>query len=110
MEHIVRSRIEDNSEALEKRRNENMRKNRLAMKELEKGHKRKLQEMEERISNRPLLMKETNGKEKQRKQKMLNLLKIKETAAASGVKDLNGLFTAEERELIKEAEELNKKK
>lgn len=106
----MRSRIVDNTEALEKKRNENIRNNRKAMKELERAQKKKLEEMEERVNNRPLLMKDMDGKERLKRQKMQNLLKIKETAAESGVKNLNSLFTAEERELIKEAEEMQKEK
>jgi len=106
----VRSQISDNTESLKKRLDENIRNKKLAMKESEQQHRNKLQEIEERVQQRPLMMDQTNTKQKEKMARLENLLKIKETAKANGVKNIDGLFTPEERDLLIEAELLQTKR
>jgi hypothetical protein len=107
---IVRSQITDNTESLKRKLDENVRKSKLAMKESEQQHKKKLKEIEQRVQQRPLMMDQTNTKQKEKMARLENLLKVKETAKASGVKNIDGLFTPEERDLIIEAELLQTKR
>lgn len=106
----MRSEITDNTESLKRRLDENIRKNKQAMREQESKHKEKLKEIKERVQQRPLMMDQTNTKQKDKLARLENLLKIKETAKANGVKNVDGLFTPEERDLIIEAELLQTKR
>jgi len=105
----VKNKIKSNEKELQRRVDEKVKQNNEAMKQRGKEYKERLQEMEGKMRNRLLLMNQTNP-HAAKLAKMENLLKLKQTARESGAKDLDSLFTPAERDLIREAELLQRQK
>ena len=107
---VVRSRISDNTDKLKKESEEKIKKNRENMVEQTKKHQQTLKEMEERVQNRPLLMLQTGINNAKKLAKIENLKKIRDTMLQSGIKDPEKLFDPEDRDILRQADLLQKTK
>jgi len=106
----VRSQIKDNSEEFRRREKEKAEARQKAKEEREREIKEQMTRMEERINNRDLLMVQASTSIAQKKAKMENLKKIRDTMLASGIKDPERLFDPADQDLLREADLLGKTK